>query len=124
MTTEAVPTNGQIDVMTYFQNNILGAGLHCSNNPAHYGFNTSGVFSTDANLNDFHNYSIEWNKSEVKWFFDHINYLTININQSLGKKSKHFHRPSRLSFHLGVGGGDGNNYFFPDQNLVLEDVIN
>jgi hypothetical protein len=24
---------------------------------------------------------------------------------------------------LGVGGGDGDNYFFPNQNLVLKDVI-
>jgi beta-glucanase (GH16 family) len=83
-TIENLATNGQINIMTNIQNNILGAGLHCSNNPAHHGFNTSGVFSTDANLNDFHNYSTEWNMLEIKWFFDDNNYLTKNTSRILG----------------------------------------
>jgi hypothetical protein len=35
-----------------------------------------------------------------------------------------FDKRFRLLIHLGVGGGDGNNIFFPNQILSLEDVIN
>jgi hypothetical protein len=119
--------NDQIDIMTNIQDNELGAGIHYSI-PAQYEYNTSGDFSTLSNLNDFHTYSIEWNESEIKWFFDDINHLTININRSLssvyGRVGEPFNKRFRLLIHLGVGGGDGNNIFFPNQILSLEDVIN
>ncbi|HEY6436953.1 MAG TPA: family 16 glycosylhydrolase, partial [Ignavibacteriaceae bacterium] len=119
--------NGQIDIMTNIQDNKLGAGIHYSI-PAKYEYNTSGDFSTLSNLNDFHTYSIEWNESEIKWFFDDINRLTININRSLSSLysgvGQPFDKPFRLLINLGVGGGDGNNVFFPSRILSLEDVIN
>jgi hypothetical protein len=105
----------------------LGAGIHYSISEQ-YEYNTSGDFSTLSNLNDFHTYSIEWNESEIKWFFDDINHLTININRSLSSLysvvGQPFDKRFRLLIHLGVGGGDGNNVFFPNQILSLEDVIN
>ncbi len=119
--------NGQIDIMTNIQDNKLGAGIHYGI-PAKYEYNTSGDFSTLSNLNDFHTYSIEWNESEIKWFFDDINHLTININRRLGplyaQNGEPFDKRFRLLIHLGVGGGDGNNWFFPNEFLSLEDVIN
>jgi beta-glucanase (GH16 family) len=120
--------NGQIDIMTNIQNNILAAGIHYGLNPAQYEFNRSGDFSTLSNLNDFHTYSIEWNESQIKWFFDDINHLSININRSLNSEysrvSEPFDKRFKLVIHLGVGGGDGNNIFFPNEILSLEDVIN
>jgi hypothetical protein len=119
--------NGQIDIMTNTQENTLGAGIHYDI-PAKYESNRSGDFSTLSNLNDFHTYSIEWNKSEIKWFFDDINRLTININRSLSSEysrvGEPFDKRFKLVIHLGVGGGDGNNIFFPNEILSLEDVIN
>jgi hypothetical protein len=113
--------------MTNIQDNKLGAGIHYSN-PEQYESNRSGDFSTLSNLNDFHTYSIEWNESEIKWFFDDINRLTININRSLSSLysgvGQPFDKRFRLLIHLGVGGGDGSNVFFPNQILSLEDVIN
>jgi hypothetical protein len=119
--------NGQIDIMTNTQNNILAAGIHYGI-PAKYEYNASGDFSTLSNLNDFHTYGIEWNESEIKWFFDDINRLTININRSLSSSysrvGEPFDKRFRLLIHLGVGGGDSNNLFFPNEFLSLEDVIN
>ncbi len=119
--------NGQINIMTNIQDSKLGAGIHYSI-PAQYEFNTSGDFSTLSNLNHFHTYSIEWNETEIKWFFDDINRLTININRTLSSSysrvGEPFDKRFRLLIHLGVGGGDGNKDFFPNQVLSLEDVIN
>jgi hypothetical protein len=114
--------------MTNTQNNKLGAGIHYSIDPVQYQSNRSGDFSTPSNLNDFHTYSIEWNESEIKWFFDEINHLTININQTLSSKYSRVGEPFGKSFKLaidvGVGGANGENIYFPNQNLTLEDVIN
>jgi beta-glucanase (GH16 family) len=51
--------NGQIDIMTNIQDKKLGAGIHYSQDPPVYKYNTNGDFSTLSNLNDFHTYSIE-----------------------------------------------------------------
>ncbi len=119
--------NGQIDIMTNTQESTLGAGIHYDI-PAKYEYNASGDFSTLSNLNDFHTYSIEWNESQIKWFFDDINHLTINITRRLGsmynRVGEPFDKRFRLLMHLGVGGGDRKNVFFPNQILSLEDVIN
>jgi beta-glucanase (GH16 family) len=120
--------NGQIDIMANNQNNILPAGIHHSWDPPVYQFNRSGEFSTLSNLNDFHTYSIEWNESEIKWFFDDINHLTINMNRILSSKysrvGEPFDKGFKLVIHLGVGGNTGNHFFFPNQVLSPEDVIN
>ncbi len=90
--------NDQIDIMTNIQDNELGAGIHYSI-PAQYEFNKIGYFSTHSNLNDFHTYSIEWNESEIKWFFlilfvaqsyikTIIKQRRIDINYNTQKKSE------------------------------------
>ncbi len=121
------PINGQIDIMTNIQDNKLEAGIRHSI-PEEYEHNVSGVFSTLSNLNDFHTYSIEWNESQIKWFFDDINSFTININRilssSYSRVGQPFNESFRLQIHLGVGGGERHNVFFPNQILSLEDVIN
>jgi hypothetical protein len=119
--------NGQIDIMTNTQEDTLGAGIHYDT-PAKYEHNANGDFSTLSNLNDFHTYSIEWNKSEIKWFFDDINHLTMNISRNFSslysRVGEPFDKRFKLLIHLGVGGGDRENVFFPNQVLSLEDVIN
>jgi beta-glucanase (GH16 family) len=120
--------NGQINIMDNIQDNKLGAGIHHSWNPAKYEYNTSCDFSTLSNLNDFHTYSIEWNKSEIKWFFDDINHLTININRilssSYSRVGEPFDKRFKLQINLGIGGYIDDYVFFPNQTLSLEDVIN
>ncbi len=69
--------NGRFDVMTYSQNNELNAGLYY-NFPA---ISEIRGYLTNSNLNDFHTYSIEWNKFEIKWLFDEIKILTINMSE-------------------------------------------
>jgi hypothetical protein len=120
--------NGGIDIMANNQDSKLGAGIHYSWDPPVFEYNISGDFSTLSNLNHFHTYGIEWNEFEIKWFFDYINSLTININRTLSSKynrvGEPFNKPFRLVIHLGVGGHAGDNVFFPNQILSLEDVIN
>jgi hypothetical protein len=88
--------NGQIDVMTYYQNKELRAGLHY-NVPA---INETDGYLTNLNLNDFHTYSIEWDKFEIKWFFDEINILTKNINRNFGSIYSRDGQPFNESFRL------------------------
>jgi len=120
--------NGKIDIMTNIEDNKFGAGIHFGRNPALFEGNRSANFSVFSNLNDFHTYSIEWNESEIKWFFDDINHLTININRSLNSLysgvGQPFDKPFRLQIHLGIGGQDRSSDFISNEILSLEDVIN
>jgi hypothetical protein len=117
--------NGQIDVMTYLQNNKLQSGLHYNVKPYFYDTFKASGYSTNSNLNDFHTYSIEWNEFEIKWFFDQINTLTININRTLGSSysrlGEPFDRPFRLLIDLGVG--PFTKHFFSYSTSFLEDVM-
>jgi hypothetical protein len=113
--------NGQIDVMTYFQNNELGTGLGYNDPPT----SETGKYLTNSNLNDFHTYSIEWDKFEIKWFFDEINILTINISRNLSsiysRKGEPFDQPFKLLITLDIGPFGGP--FFPYPLSILDDVM-
>jgi hypothetical protein len=120
------PKNGQIDVMTYLQNNKLQSGLHYNVKPSdtYETFKDDGN-STNSNLNDFHTYSIEWNKFEIKWFFDQTQTLAININRTLGsiysRLGEPFDRPFRLLIDLGVG--PFKKLFFSYSTSFHDDVM-
>jgi hypothetical protein len=113
--------NGRIEVMNYFQNNELQAGL-VYNDPYIYEVDK---YSTNSNLNDFHTYSIEWDKFQIKWFFDETEILTINISRNLGsiysRKGEPFDQPFRLTIHLDINKFVGP--FFPHRPSVLDDVM-
>jgi hypothetical protein len=119
--------NGQIDVMNYVQNNKLISDLHydVKQSPKYESSKDYG-YTTNSNLNDFHTYSIEWNQFEIKWFFDRINTLTININRTLdtdySRLGEPFDQPFRLSINLGVGPFE--KHFFSLPTSFCEDVIN
>jgi hypothetical protein len=118
--------NGHIDVMTYLQNNKLEAGLHYNVKPSNtYETFKDGEYSINSNLNDFHTYSIEWDKFEIKWFFDQTQTLAININRTLGsiysRLGEPFDRPFRLLIDLGVG--PFKEDFFPYPVSVLDDIM-
>jgi len=112
---------GEINVMSYIQDSKIQAGLHY-NVPHYYDYNRSGELVVKDRLNHFHTYAIEWNKFEIKWYFDHINHLTININRKLGeiyeRYGQPFDAPFRLGVNLGVGNPDLTNKF-----LTIDDVI-
>ncbi len=107
--------NSQIDIMTNVQTDKLGAGIHSDA----LGF-CSGGFSTNLNLSDFHTYSIEWNKSEIKWFCDNYNYLSMDINKNSNKtyfcNSQAFDQPLRIVLQLGLG-SHGMGYFLNSKPL-------
>jgi hypothetical protein len=117
--------NGQIDVMTYLQNNKLQSGLHYNVKPS-YTYDTfkAGEYSINSNLNDFHTYSIEWDKFEIKWFFDQTQTLAKNINRTLGsiysRDGQPFDQKFRLLIDLGVG--PFKKHFFPNSTSFREDV--
>jgi beta-glucanase (GH16 family) len=116
--------NGQIDVMDYFQNNELRAGLHYNVKPSYT--NEAEGYLTNSNLNDFHTYSIEWDKFEIKWFFDENKFLTKNISRNLGsiysRDGQPFDQSFRLLITLGIG-PFGENFFPIPIISVLNDVM-
>jgi hypothetical protein len=111
---------GQISVMVYYQDNEIRAGLSY-NVPAIYDTFKAGGYLTNSNLNYFHTYSIEWDKFEIKWFFDEINILTINISRSLGsiysRDGQPFDEPFNLYINLDIESS------FPYPVSVLDDVM-
>lgn len=108
------PRDGQIDVMTNIQTKMLGNGLHFLSYKNEY----FGVdLKTDSNLNDFHTYSVEWNRSTIVWKFDERPHLVANITELLSNHYNPFASPFILKITLGVGG-----QFFINQVLTLDDV--
>jgi len=109
--------SGGIVIMTNIQNQNLGSGFHRNVPPIYSG----QEFTTNATLNEFHTYSIEWNKFQMKWFFDDINHLTLSIDDISGtiytERGQPFDQPFRLSIQLGVG-----SFFFKNQTLTEEDA--
>jgi beta-glucanase (GH16 family) len=113
--------NGQIDVMNYYDNNELIVGLYYNVPP------TSEIvgFLSHSNLNDFHTYSIEWDKFEIKWFFDEKKILTKNISRNLGSIYSRDGQPFDESFRLSIRSRIEHIGEHSSTNplLVLDDVM-
>jgi beta-glucanase (GH16 family) len=112
--------------MTYLQNNKLKPGLHYNVKQSYtYESFKAGEYFTNSNLNDFHTYSIEWDKFEINWFFDENKILTKNINRKLGsiytRDGQPFDESFRLLINLGVG--PFKKGFFTYSLSVLDDVM-
>jgi len=55
----------------------------------------------------YHVYSIEWDNSRIKYFFDNINYATYLSSEMTAKEWKPFTKPHYLLLNLALGGTAG-----------------
>ena len=93
------PRCGEIDIMEHINtsNTVYGTIHWDANGYASYGGNTS---TTPSN---YHNYTIEWNSSAIKWFVDGVKYHEANILNNINS-TEEFHRPFFFILNLAVGG--------------------
>jgi len=119
---------GEIDVMEAI--NLGGSGGNEVFGTLHYGgefpanvFSGSGTdVATDATA-DFHDYAIEWDADEIRWYVDNVLYATQNswyseagTTSPLGEYPAPFNQAFHILLNVAVGGNlpgspDGNTVF-------------
>ena len=118
------PKDGQIDIMTNVQNQIVANGIHyeSSFDYKHIYKGQEYEVNDTIDLNQFHTYAIERTETEIRWYFDDINTFSVRLDKLSNIYGKPFDSGFRLVIHLGVGGSTGGRDFFPNQILSAEDV--
>ncbi|HEY8934479.1 MAG TPA: carbohydrate-binding protein [Cyclobacteriaceae bacterium] len=95
------PACGELDIMEHINTGgtVYGTAHWSDNNNAYasYGGNTTTTVTA------FHNYSIEWNTSYVRWFVDGVKYHEINIAGGVNGTSE-FQNNFFILLNLAVGG--------------------
>lgn len=64
---------GQIDLVSYTQNGLLYRGVHFANSTTMYNgqdLRLDEVNQTAESVNQFHLFGVEWNQTELRFFFD------------------------------------------------------
>ncbi|MEM5947712.1 carbohydrate-binding protein [Spirochaetia bacterium 38H-sp] len=93
------PVCGEIDIMEHVNTDSLIYGtIHWdASGHASYGGHTQ------ADITQWHIYTIEWDSSSIKWFVDGTKYHEANIKDSINS-TEEFHRPFFVLLNLAVGG--------------------
>src|SRR5262249_25551152 len=60
------------------------------------------ITNADSLKNDFHVYAVEWEKNEIRWYFDDQQYFKITFEDLPAKWV--FYHPFFIFFNLAVGG--------------------
>jgi len=115
--------SGEIDVMEAV--NLGGTGGNSVHGTIHYGAEWPGnqftgneyVVATDATT-DFHEYALEWDPTEMRWYVDGILYATQNSWSTTGASfPAPFDQPFYILLNVAVGGnwpgGPSANTVFP-----------
>lgn len=107
------PQCGEIDIMEHVNNETEVHGtIHWDNNGHQY---QGGSISTDPTL--FHNYAIEWDANQLRWYLDGILYYTRNIGAA---QYSEFHAPFFFIMNIAVGGNWPGS---PDNTTVFPAVM-
>ena len=118
------PKCGEIDIME-----VLGDGVETAYGTLHYGAphgeQQGTVVLKDGKTfaNDFHEYSVEWEPGEMRWYIDDELYLTVNdwFTAEEGQDEKPypapFDQPFYVQMNLAVGGNWPGD---PDENTDFD----
>jgi Beta-glucanase/Beta-glucan synthetase len=111
------PKCGEIDIMEHInREKKIHTAMHWDRNGL-----VSFENAIKCNVKKYHNYSIEWDESSIKWFLDGKKYFEGKINRSKNN-SDEFHQPFYIILNIAVGGNwPGKPYFFshfPDTMMV------
>ncbi|WP_430122144.1 RICIN domain-containing protein [Paenibacillus solani] len=123
------PRSGEIDIMEHVNNeNNTHGYIHWDDN----GHASYGGPSHSVDVTQYHNYSIEWTPSAIKWFVDGVQFWEANIANNINS-TEEFHKEHFLLLNMAVGGnwpGSPNaSTSFPakmyvDYVRVYQDVAN
>lgn len=95
------PSCGEIDIMEHINNapEIHGT-IHWQDHNGNYA-NYGGSVATNATT--FHNYSVEWDATAIRWYLDGTQYHEVNIANGVNGTGE-FHNEFFLLLNLAVGG--------------------
>ncbi len=109
------PKCGEIDIMEHINNeDILYGTLHWYNEKHIYNGNR-----IPCDVENFHNYTIEWDPDSIKWFLDDIQYHAIGIRDPENFTTA-FHKPFYIILNLAIGGSWPKD---PDENTQFPDTM-
>ncbi len=94
------PACGETDIMEHINaDNIFYGTMHWDNG----GHKSQGSKITTTTPADYHIYSIEWDNTSIRWYFDGVKYFENSIlNNANG--TEEFHKPFFILLNLAVGG--------------------
>jgi beta-glucanase (GH16 family) len=118
------PGSGEIDIMENIgkaseQGRLYGT-IHGPGYSGGSGIG-SGPFETGVTLHeDFHTYAIEWEPTQIRWYFDGYNYFTVNKSDVPAGREWVFNKPFFILLNVAVG---GNWPGYPDTTTTFPQTM-
>ncbi len=121
------PSNGEVDIMEYYNNKILAnyAFGSVTRYQAIWDGETKTVESLggEAWANQFHIWTLEWNENEMTIEVDGVSLNSIDLNKIFNKSNGEnpFRQPHYLLLNLAMGGKNGGslkNTLLPTKYLI------
>lgn len=110
------PKCGEIDIMEHVNtSSIINGTLHWDN----HGHVSSGGTMWGVDVQNYHEYSIEWSPQSINWFVDGNKYWTVNITNGVSNTGA-FQLPFFIILNLAVGGNWPGN---PDSSTPMPDTM-
>jgi beta-glucanase (GH16 family) len=105
------PGCGEIDILEWFgqaPQYVVGSIHTISTGGEDTGRITPYVPADSATLStNFHIYAIEWDSTQIKYFYDNINYATYKASEITSAEWMPFTKPHYLLLNLAIGGTGG-----------------
>jgi beta-glucanase (GH16 family) len=104
------PACGEIDIMESLGGlpDYIFGSLHKADS-ANKDVYLIGPYPTPASsiYESFHTYSLEWDNTEVRFFFDTVKYVTYKASEMPASQWAQFQKPHYLLMNLALGGDSG-----------------
>ncbi|WP_153797664.1 glycoside hydrolase family 16 protein [Foetidibacter luteolus] len=100
------PICGEIDIMEFVGNDsshVYGT-IHYAKEDGINHSSSGGKIQVKKPYDDFHTYALEWNRNDIRIFFDDILYHTFKTGNAGVKSGNPFKRPFYLMLNLALGG--------------------
>lgn len=100
------PKCGEIDVMEYvgFQPDVVHANVHWFDYKKNKHTSNGSTLKGQSPGDGFHVYAVEWDKDQMKFYYDDQVYHTWKLSQADSEKGNPFHQPHYLLLNFAVGG--------------------
>ncbi len=110
------PDDGEIDIMEHvgFNQGTVYGTVHTGAYNWMKGTQKIDSVKVGGVSDQFHIYTIEWNKKSIKWFIDYHLYHEV-MNENKGKDAWPFDKPFHLILNIAVGGNWGGKYGVDDE---------
>ena len=102
------PRCGEIDIMEFLgrEGNLIHGTAHWANADRHHDSQTA-TFPLATAATDFHLYAVEWSPTQLRFFVDTTNYLTVPLYKADANNDNPFRHPQYLILNLALGGDWG-----------------